>query len=113
MADVDWKELLERINVMSRSCRKDPCGAYPQMDYETVKAMKTNYRDAERSKASEQSIAQAAMGLANRLHSMSKRANWGKAITRRLLTWWAADARPCTGGEIGYWPTFAERLHGL
>ena len=35
IADTDWKELLERINVVEQILRKDPRGAYAQMDYES------------------------------------------------------------------------------
>src|SRR5258708_15951901 len=42
VSDTDWKELLERINVIEQILRKDPCGAYQQMDYES----RESYRKA-------------------------------------------------------------------
>src|SRR5713101_8430837 len=111
-ADVDWKELLERINVIEQILRKDPCGAYPQMDYESRESYrKTITEMAERSKASEQSIAQAAMGFANRLHSMSnERIGERQSHVGYYLV---GGGRKTLQREIGYWPTFAERLHGF
>ncbi len=108
MADVDWKELLERINVIEQILRKDPCGAYPQMDYESRESYrKTITEMAERSKASEQSIAQAAMGFANagrifptfwRLRwsrfCWSQGRCWGLACRCLALRWWRSCCCP-------------------
>src|SRR5229473_4131888 len=66
---------------------------------------------AERSKASEQSIAQAALGFANRLHSMNnERIGERQSHVGYYLV---GGGRKTLQREIGYWPTFAERLHGF
>jgi hypothetical protein len=112
ISDTDWKELLERINVIEQILRKDPCGAYPQMDYESRDSYRKAITEmAERSKASEQSIAQAAMGLANRLHSMqNERIGERQSHVGYYLV---GGGRKTLQREIGYWPTIAERLHGF
>src|SRR6266852_5289555 len=71
LADTDWKELFERISAIEQVLRKDPCGAYAQMDFES----RDTYRKAitqlaERSKATEQAIAQTALSQASRLRRM-------------------------------------------
>lgn len=112
MSDTDWKELLERINVIEQILRKDPCGAYARMNYESRESYrKTITEMAGRSKASEQSIAQAALGLANRLHSMTdERMGERQSHVGYYLV---GGGRKVLQREIGYWPTFAERLHGF
>src|SRR6267378_1163489 len=112
MSDTDWKELLERINVVEQILHKDPCGAYPQMDYESRDSYRKAITEmAERSKASEQSIAQAALGFANRLHSMSnERIGERQSHVGYYLV---GGGRKTLQREIGYWPTLAERLHGI
>src|SRR5438270_6915102 len=66
---------------------------------------------AERSKASEQSIAQAALGQANRLHPMqNERIGERQSHVGYYLV---GAGRKVLQREIGYWPTFAERLHGF
>ena len=112
MSDTDWKELLERINIVEQILRKDPCGAYTQMDFES----RDSYRRAitqmaERSNASEQSIAQAALRLASRLHQMGN-----ERIAERqshVGYYLVGGGRKALQREIGYWPTFAERLQGF
>ena len=112
MSDTGWKELLERINIIEQILRKDPCGAYTQMDYES----RDSYRKAitqmaERSNASEQSIAQAALRLASRLHQMGN-----ERIAERqshVGYYLVGGGRKALQREIGYWPTFAERLQGF
>jgi hypothetical protein len=112
MSDTDWKEVLERINVIEQILRKDRCGAYARMDYES----RDSYRKAitqmaERSNASEQSIAQAALRLASRLHQMS---NERLAERQSHVGYYLVGAgRKALHREIGYWPTFAERLQGF
>src|SRR5258706_6280127 len=66
---------------------------------------------AERSKASEQSIAQRDMGFANRLQSMSnERIGERQSHVGYYLV---GGGRKTLQREIGYWPTLAERLHGF
>ena len=112
VSDTDWKELLERINVIEQILRKDPCGAYQQMDYDSRESYRKAITDmAERSKASEQSIAQVALGFANRLHSMNNE-RMGERQSH-VGYYLMGGGRKTLQREIGYWPTFAERLHGF
>jgi len=112
MSDTDWKELLERINVIEQILRKDPCGAYPHMDYESRDSYRKAITEmAERSKASEQSITQAALGFANRLHSMNNERIGEKQS--HVGYYLVGGGCKTLQREIGYWPTFAERLHGF
>src|SRR6202022_3232808 len=56
ISDTDWKELFEHINAIEQILRKDPCGAYAQMDFESRDSYrKTITQMAERSKAKRQS----------------------------------------------------------
>jgi hypothetical protein len=112
MSDTGWKELFERINVIEQVLRKDPSGAYPLMDYES----RDNYRKtitqmAERSNASEQSIAQTAIRLASRMHPMAEeRVRERQSHVGYYLV---GGGRKALEREIGYWPTFAERLQSF
>src|SRR5258706_63614 len=112
MSDTGWKELFERINVIEQILRKDPCGAYPQMDYESRDSYrKTITQMAERSNASEQSIAQAALSLTSRLHPMAD-----ERVAERqshVGYYLVGGGRKALEREIGYWPTFAERLQAF
>ena len=112
MSNADWKELFEQINVIEQILRKDPCGAYAQMDYESRDSYRNGITQmAERSNASEQSIAQAALRLASRLHSMAD-----ERIAERqshVGYYLVGGGRKALEREIGYWPTFAERLQGF
>jgi hypothetical protein len=112
MSDTGWKELFERINVIEQVLRKDPCGAYSQMDYESRDSYrKTITQMAERSKASEQSIAQTALRLASRMHSMAN-----ERVAERqshVGDYLVGGGRKALEREIGYWPTFAERLQSF
>ena len=72
MANADWKQLLERINIIETTLRRDPCGAYPQMDLESRETYRNNAEQmAKRSDESEESIAQTALRLASRLRISS------------------------------------------
>ena len=112
MSDTDWKELLVRINVIEQVLRKDPSGAYAQMDYESRNSYRRAITEmAKRSKASEQSIAQVALGFANRLHSMNnERIGERQSHVGYYLV---GGGRKALEREIGYWPTLAERLQGF
>src|SRR6202040_593986 len=112
ISDTDWKELFEHINVVEQILRKDPCGAYARMDFESRDSYrKTITQMAERSKANEQSVAQAALSLASRLHCIGderigeKQSHVGYYV--------AGGGRKTLEREIGYRPTFAERVHGF
>src|SRR5260370_8207053 len=71
LSDTDWKELFERINAIEQILGKDPCGAYAQMDFESRDSYrKTITQLAERSKATEQVIAQTALNLATPFRRM-------------------------------------------
>jgi len=112
MSDTDWKELFERINVIEQVLRKDPCGAYGQMDYESRDSYrKTITQMAERSNASEQSLAQAALRLASRMHPMAEERVAERQ--RHVGYYLVGGGRKTLEREIGYWPTFAERLQGF
>ena len=67
IANADWRELLEHINLVENILRRDPAGAYPRMDFDSRESYRnTIVRMAKRSEASEQSIAQLALSLASR-----------------------------------------------
>ena len=112
ISDTGWKELLGRINVIEQILRKDPSGAYAQMDYESRDSYRRAITEmAERSKASEQSIAQVALGFANRLHPMN---NERMAERQSHVGYYlVGGGRKSLEREIGYWPTFAERLQSF
>jgi cyclic beta-1,2-glucan synthetase len=112
ISDTDWKELLERINVIQQILQQDPCGAYPQMDYESRDSYRRTITEmSERSKASEQGVAEAALRLANRLHPMKderigeRQSHVGYYLVGR--------GRKALEQEIDYKPSFAERLQGF
>ena len=61
----DWKEMFERVNAIEQVLRRDPCDAYASMDFES----RDHYRKlisalAERSKATEQQVAEKIVELA-------------------------------------------------
>ena len=112
ISDANWKDLLESINVIEQILRRDPCGAYARMDYES----RDSYRNAitqmaERSKGTEQSIAQAALQLASRMHAMADE----RAAERRSHVGYylVGGGRKALQKEIAYRPTFAERLQSF
>jgi cyclic beta-1,2-glucan synthetase len=112
LVDTDWKELFERINAIEQILRKDPCGAYAQMDFES----RDSYRKAitqlaERSKATEQTIAQTALSLASRLRRMEH-----DRIAERqshVGYYLVGGGRKTLEREIGYRPTVAERVQAF
>jgi cyclic beta-1,2-glucan synthetase len=112
IADTDWKELLERINVVEQVLRKDPCGAYPKMDYESRDSYRKAVRQlAKRSNASEPSIAQAALSRASRLHGVGD-----DRMTERqshVGYYLVGGGRKTLEREIGYWPTIPERMQSF
>jgi len=112
ISDTDWKELFERINVVEQILRKDPCGAYAQMDFESREVYrKTITQMAKRSKSSEQSIAQTALGLAGRLRRVGN-----DRITERqshVGYYLVGGGRRSLEREIGYRRTIAERVQGF
>jgi cyclic beta-1,2-glucan synthetase len=112
ISDTDWNELFERINVVEQILRKDPCGAYAKMDYESRDSYrKTITQMAKRSKASEPSVAQAALSLASRLHRM---ADDRIAERQSHVGYYLVGAgRKTLEREIGYWPTVAERVQSF
>jgi hypothetical protein len=72
IASTDWRELFERCNIVEQILRKDPCRAYPRMDFETREAYRKAVSElAKRSKATEQEVAQKALELASQLHIAS------------------------------------------
>src|ERR1700737_2376693 len=112
ISDTDWKELFEHINAIEQILRKDPCGAYAQMDFESRDSYrKTITQMAERSKANEQSIAQSALSLASRLHNMGdervaeRQSHVGYYLVGR--------GRKELEREIIYSPTLAERVQSF
>jgi cyclic beta-1,2-glucan synthetase len=112
IADIDWKGLFDRINVVEQILRKDPCGAYARMDYESRDIYrKTVSRMAKRSNASEPSIAQAALTLASRLH----RASDDRIAERQSHVGYylVGGGRKVLEREIGYWPTLPERVQSF
>jgi cyclic beta-1,2-glucan synthetase len=112
VADTVWKESLERINVVEQILRKDPSGAYAQMDDESRDSYrKTVTRLAKRSNASEPSIAQAALNLASRLH----RTGDDRIAERQSHVGYylVGAGRKALEREIGYWPTLPERVQGF
>jgi cyclic beta-1,2-glucan glucanotransferase len=112
IGDTDWKELFDRINVVEQILRKDPCGAYANMDYESRDIYrKTVLRMAKRSNASEPSVAQAVLTLASRLH---------RGVDDRILErqshvgyYLVGNGRKVLEREIGYWPTLPERVQSF
>jgi hypothetical protein len=110
--DTDWKEVFEKVNVIEQILRKDPCGAYAQMDFESRDSYRrTITQMAERSSASEQSIAQAALSLASRLRCMGhdRVAERQSHVGYYLI----GAGRQTLEREIGYRPTLAERVQGF
>jgi cyclic beta-1,2-glucan synthetase len=108
----DWKELFEHINFVEQILRKDPCGAYGRMDFESRDSYrKTITQLAERSEANEQSVAQAALSLASRLHCMGDERIAEKQS--HVGYYLAGGGRRTLEREIGYRPTFAERVQGF
>ena len=109
ISDADWKELFERINVIEQILRKDPCGAYLQMDFESRDRYRTTITEmAERSNSDEQAIAQTALRLASRLHHAGN-----ERIAERqshVGYYLVGGGRKSLEREIGYRPTIAERV---
>jgi len=112
ISDTDWNDLFERINVVEQILRKDPCGAYAKMNYESRDSYRqTVTQMAKRSKASEPSVAQAALNLASRLHRISddRIAERQSHVGYYLI----GAGRKMLEREIGYWPTLAERVQSF
>ncbi|HXN54125.1 MAG TPA: glucoamylase family protein [Candidatus Acidoferrum sp.] len=112
ISEADWKELFEQINVVEQILRKDPCGAYSQMDFETRDSYrKTITQMAERSKTNEESIAQAALSLASRSH---RRGDEGIGERQSHVGYYLlGGGRKALEREIGYRRTLAERVQGF
>jgi cyclic beta-1,2-glucan synthetase len=112
ISDTDWTELFERINVVEQILRKDPCGAYARMDFESRDSYrKTVTQMAKRSRASEPSVAQAALSLASRLH---REGDDRIAERQSHVGYYLVGAgRKMLEREIGYWPTLAERVQSF
>jgi cyclic beta-1,2-glucan synthetase len=112
IADTDWKVLFESINVIEQVLRKDPCGAYERMDFES----RDNYRRtltqlAERSEASEYSIAQTVLSMAGRMHgTANERASERQSHVGYYLI---GGGRKMLEREIRYRPTIAERMQAF
>jgi cyclic beta-1,2-glucan synthetase len=112
ISDTDWKELFEQINVIEQILRKDPCGAYAQMDFESRDTYrKTITQMAERSNTNEFLIAQAALSMASRLHSTGD-----ERIAERQTHvgyYLVGRGRKTLEREIGYRPMLTERVQGF
>src|ERR1700738_4515436 len=112
ISDTDWKELFEQLNAIEQIWRKNPFGAYAQMDFESRDSYrKTITQMAERSKAKEQSIAQAALSLASRLHCMGDERIGEKQS--HVGYYLGGGGRKTLEREIGYRRTFAERVQSF
>jgi hypothetical protein len=63
--NTDWKKLLEKINVIEAILQKDPCAAYPLMDFESRELYCNTIAEmAKRSGMPEQRVAQKALEFA-------------------------------------------------
>ncbi|HLZ93631.1 MAG TPA: glucoamylase family protein [Candidatus Acidoferrum sp.] len=112
IAETDWRELFERINLIEQILRKDPCGAYAQMDFESRDSYrKTITQMAERSEASEHCIAQTVLSLASRLHGMgSERLSERQSHVGYYLI---GAGRKTLEREIRYRATLAEQVQAF
>jgi cyclic beta-1,2-glucan synthetase len=108
----EWRSVFERVNVVEQILRKDPCGAYARMDFES----RENYRRAvsdlaKGSKRSEKEVAQAALDLAGRPHVESdERVKERKSHVGYYLV---AQGKQLLARQLGYRRTFAERLQDI
>jgi cyclic beta-1,2-glucan glucanotransferase len=112
IANADWKELFEQINVVENVLRRDPVGAYPQMDFESREIYRSTIaRMATRSQATEQSIAQAALSLASRARRTrdDRRAEQQSHVGYYLV----GKGRKELEQETGYRRTFQERMQSF
>lgn len=109
---VDWNELFERINAIEHILRRDPCGAYAQMDFDS----RDNYRRtiahlAKRSDATEQEVARKTLELAGVLHcSSNERVKERQSHVGYYLV---GDGRKGLEHAIGYRPTLTERTQNF
>ena len=112
IANTDWKELFERINIVEKALRTDPSGAYPRMDFESREIYrKTIARMAKRSQSTEQAIAQVAVNLANRGR---RTRDEGLAEHQSHVGYYlVGKGRKELEQEIGYRRTISERLQSF
>ena len=108
----DWKEMFERVNAIEHVLRRDPCDAYASMDFES----RDQYRKlisalAERSKATEQQVAEKTVELARPIQaSPDARVRLRQSHVGYYLV---DEGRKQLEKEIEYRPTFTERAQRL
>jgi cyclic beta-1,2-glucan synthetase len=108
----EWRALFERSNIVEQVLGKDPCGAYPQMDFES----RENYRRviselAKGSKHSEKEVAEAALEMASHPHAdadlriLERKSHVGYYLV--------AEGQKQLSAQLGYRRGVTERLQGL
>src|ERR1700759_2619017 len=108
----DWKEMFERVNAIEHVLRRDPCDAYASMDFES----RDQYRKlisalAERSKATEQQVAEKTVELARPIQaSPDARVRLRQSHVGYYLV---DEGRKQLEKAIDYRPTFVERVQRL
>ncbi|GAC1702931.1 MAG: hypothetical protein NVS9B4_09510 [Candidatus Acidiferrum sp.] len=110
--DVDWKDLLENINVVERVLHKDPCGAYALMDSETRAA----YREmiahyAKRTGLQESEIASQVVELARRSPVTSEQRV--QLRQQHVGYYLVGDGKAVLERDLGYRGTITERARKI
>jgi hypothetical protein len=110
--NTDWKKLFERINVIEAILRKDPCGAYAQMDFESRELYCNTIAEmAKRSEMTELAIAQKALEFAVK----AQRSEGDRAAERKSHVGYylLAEGRRRFEREIGYRRNISERMQSF
>src|ERR1700722_14313060 len=108
----DWKEMFERVNAIEQVLRRDPCDADASMDFES----RDRYRKlisslAERSKATEQQVAEKIVELARPIQaSPDARVRLRQSHVGYYLV---DEGRKQLGAAMHARPTFVERVQRL
>ena len=109
---VDWNELFERINAIEQILRRDPCGAYTLMDFESRDTYrKTIAHLAKRSNTTEQHVARKTLELSGGLHVASNERV--KERRSHVGYYLIGDGRKTLEQAVGYRPTLTERMQGF
>jgi cyclic beta-1,2-glucan synthetase len=109
-----WKEALERLNVIDRILRKDPAGAYPQMDPDSRQYYRRKLTHiAEHSDFPEVRVAEHVLALAQQAHRRTY-PNARIGLRESHVGYYLVDKGvPLLEKEIGFRPPFKQRLQQL
>ena len=111
LAQATWKEILEPLIAMDQVLRRDPAGAYAQMDYESRDLYRKRIsRMASRSDFSETDVAAQAVALAEQA-TRHPSINPRVALKQSHVGYYVVDkGAPVLAERVGYHPRFLVRI---